>query len=253
MLLAAGLEDGLVEISGAVDDVTSAVRVDGLAIQCAVWPYTHEPTLREAMRYACPEPFAELVATLGPERLGEAYRRFGLTDPLELPLAVAAATGADLSNSEGLLAEAMGQGAFTVSPLQLAWVMSAVANDGMRPPLRLVRRIGDEETGSEIVVPASRGASQTMDSTTAGAVSSAMAGALPAQMDAEDVSSRMAAHVGLAVAGPRNAYNSWFVGFAPLNAPPSVTRYVVVVLLEGTDNVSAAAGIGMQMLTTANH
>jgi peptidoglycan glycosyltransferase len=252
LLLAAGLENGLIEMNGVVDDVTGAVRVDGLAVQCAVWPYSYEPTLPDAMRYACPAAFAELGAVLGPERLGDAYSRFGLTDPLELPLAVAPATGPDLTDPEGLLAEVTGQGAFTLSPLQLAWAMTAVANEGMRPPLRLVRRIGDDETGWEVVVPASQEASQSMDSATAGVVSRAMAGALPAQMVAGDSSSRMAAHVGLAVAGPQNAYNSWFIGFAPLGAPTSVTRYVVVVLLERTDEVSVAAEIGIQMLMTAN-
>jgi peptidoglycan glycosyltransferase len=252
LLLAAGLENGLIEMNGALDDVTGAVRVDDLAVQCAVWPYSYEPTLPEAMRYACPAPFARLGAALGPDRLRDAYARFGLMDPLQLPLAVAPATAPDLTEPEGVLSEATGQGAFTVSPLQLAWAMSAVANNGMRPSLRLVRRIGSDEAGWEVVVPASQGTSQSMDPATASVVSSAMAGALPAQMDAMDVSSRIAAHIGLAAAGPQNAYNSWFLGFAPLNAPASITRFVVVVLLEHSDDVEAAAEIGMQLLTSAN-
>jgi penicillin-binding protein A len=251
LVLAAGLERGLVEMGGVVDRLIGVVRVDGLAIQCAVWPYSYEPSLKEAMRYACPAPFVELALALGGADLGEAYRRFGLTGLLELPLAVAPASVPVLMTPEDLVAEATGQGAFTVSPLQLAWAMTAIANDGLRPTLRLVQRIGNDERGWEIVVPASQGAVQSMDPETAREVARAMTGALPEQVGL-DSPNRIAAHVGLAVAGPSDTYNSWFVGFAPPSAPVSMTRYLVVVLLEGTDDVAAAAEIGMRLLETVD-
>ena len=251
LVLAAGLENELVEMGGVVDRVTDVVRVDDLAIQCAIWPYSYEPSLVDTMRYACPAPFVELALALGRVNLGEGFRRFGLTDSLELPLAVARATAPSLTSTEDLVAEATGQGAFTVSPLQLAWAMTAIANDGMRPPLRLVQRIGNDERGWEIVVPASQGAGQGMRPETAREVARVMTGALPAQISA-DAPNQIAAHVGLAVAGPRDAYNSWFLGFAPPSAPASMTRYVVVVLLERTDDVAAAAEIGIRLLGTIN-
>jgi len=251
LVLAAGLEYGLVEMGGVVDRLIGAVRVGDLAIQCAVWPYSYEPSLVEAMRYACPAPFVDLALALGGADLGEAFHRFGLTDSLELPLAAARASVPVLTSTEDLVAEATGQGAFTVSPLQLAWAMSAIANDGMRTPLRLVQRIGNDERGWEVVVPASREAYRSMEPETAREVARAMTGALPVQIGIESPN-RIAAHIGLAVAGPRDTYNSWFVGFAPPTAPASMSRYLVVVLLERTDDVAAAAEIGMQLLGTVD-
>jgi peptidoglycan glycosyltransferase len=251
LLLAAGIEDGLVDMGGVVDRGTQAIPVDGVIVRCAVSPYGYEPTLVDAMRYACPAPFAELAGAMGSEQMVEVYSRFGLTGSLELPLAIAGATAPQLDSDEALRAEATGQGEFTVSPLQLAWAVTAIANEGMRLPLRLVRRIGSDQGGWEIVVPSSQSATESMDRATAEAVALAMRGAFPPGLGPVQASDRIAAHVGLAISGPGNAYDSWFLGFAPLGVQRTVNRYVVVVLLERTDDLALAAEIGVEMLLSA--
>jgi len=247
LLLAAGLEQGLVQLDAPVRDPAAPVKVGGLSLSCVAAPSEVTPTLTTALASACPAPFADLALVLGSAGLVNGLADFGLFEtPVNaaMPLELAPATEPDLAGGEAaLIAEAVGQGELTVSPLQMAWAMAAIANEGERPPLRLVRRTGSETAGWEIVIPSTPAAADGLSSQTAAAVTQAMV-----VSDTEQI----AGHMGVAIAGPGGRHNSWFLGFAPAEASRPLARYVVVVLLENTADANAAATIGKTILESLN-
>jgi peptidoglycan glycosyltransferase len=206
------------------------------------------------MAHACPGPFAELAIELGPDRLADGLADLGLLDLPGLPLELARSTLPEpTAGEEALISEGLGQGNMTVSPLQMAWMVASIANDGDLPALRLVRRIGSEAEGWELVVPAGASLTGGMSAQTADGVTQAMRTAVQsgaasgAAVSGQDV----AGHVGTAVSGPGNARNNWFLGFAPALAPRPFARYVVVVLLEESASPDEAASIGGEILAAA--
>jgi len=247
LLLAAGLERRVVQMD-------TPLQVPGAWTECVSAPPQVESSITAAMAHACPGPFAELAIELGPDRLVDGLADLGLFDRPGLPLELARSTLPEpIAGEEALIAEGLGQGNMTVSPLQMAWMVASIANDGDRPALRLVRRIGSEAEGWELVVPAEAAVTRGMSAQTADGVTQAMRTAVQsgaasgAAVSGQDV----AGHVGTAVSGPGNARNHWFLGFAPALAPRPFARYVVVVLLEENASPDEAASIGGEILAAA--
>jgi cell division protein FtsI/penicillin-binding protein 2 len=180
---------------------------------------------------------ADLVASLDD---------LGLFTPPPVPLEVIAGSLPALDDQNLLRSdEAAGQGQLTLSPLQMAWAMAAIANDGDLPSLRLVRRIGssgiviaqDAEVLGVTTETANRVKAMMLEGMDSGT-------AAQAGIDGVDV----AAHVGMAIAGPAGEVNSWFLGIAPANIPKPFARYVVVLLMEGATDPTITALAGRQVL-----
>ena len=113
----------------------------------------------------------------------------------------------------------------------------------------MVRRIGTAAGGWELVVPGSKAITGTLSAETSAWITQAMVaearqGAVPVSVPGLTI----AAHSGLATAGPEGTQHAWFMGFAPADAPQSVTRLAVVVLLEESSDLEAAAAIGQAVL-----
>jgi peptidoglycan glycosyltransferase len=105
-------------------------------------------TLEESYSYSLNVVFAQIGLQLGAERLWDWAERFGMLD--EAPFDVLTDAGqlasslSALQDSQALVADtAFGQGEILTSPLEMAMVVAAIANDGnmMRP--RLVSTVTD--------------------------------------------------------------------------------------------------------------
>lgn len=255
LVLAAGLEAGGLDISAPVPWLTSPVDVGELRLSCLASPVGSSETYSAALAYGCPAPFVRVAGELGLEALVAGLESLGLYSNPSLPLPAAVGSRPDLAGgAEALRAEATGQGSMTFSPLQMAWAMAAIANDGKLPALRLVRRIEGGSGAGEIVVPSDAGQGEGISAETARTLSQLLVAEM-AQGAAREVSSaaaaeglEMAGHVGVAISGPGGARESWFLGFAPATAPEPFGRYVVVVLLEGTGDGEAAAWVAKGVL-----
>ena len=114
----------------------------------------------------------------------------------------------------------LGQGALTVSPLQMASVIGVIANDGRPLTVRLTPG------------PSSQAAPPILASEIAGAIRAA----LPASGD-------LAGQTASAVGGEKQ--HAWFIGFAPSSLP----RWVIVVLLE-QESAATANQIAAQVSAT---
>lgn len=188
-------------------------------------------TLASAFRVSCNTVFAQLGLDLG-ERLALGVQAFGIGDtvPFDLPVARSAGPerGSFKLDQPSFANAAIGQGDVAVTPLQMALVTAAIANDGaiMRP--YLVTEVRDVD-GAPIKTTRPRVWKQAVTQETAGVLKAFM-------VDVVERGTGTAAKIpGVTVAGktgtaqaPGGPPHAWFVGFAPAENP----RFVIAVLVE---------------------
>ncbi len=174
--------------------------------------------------------------------LEEYAQRFGFEAQIPFDLAVEPSRlkGAETEWSEGLLAAtAFGQGELSATPLQMALVAAAIANDGqvVRPYLVSTIRssAGDErpvhEPGGWFSVVASAEHAQTLRDFMVEGVERGYASAAAVEGVA------VGGKTGTAEVGPERAPHAWFIGFAPADAP----RVAIAVIVENGGSGSEIA------------
>ena len=225
------MEQGLVSLGDLAPAITATVQVDDLTVGCL----SGSPsvgTMAVAYRMACPGPFAALGEQLGGEGLRLLAEGWGLLEPppLEVP------TEAGTWSPQDPALEAIGQGGLTVSPLQMARVVAAVAAEGAMPAPRLALQVGEPEGGWRLLEPTGE-TRQVLSPETARTLRGAWVPYGPEAVG----------HLGTAVAGEDRPPHAWFLGIAPRDAP----RYAVAVLLEHTEDPRRAAEIGQGVLEAA--
>ncbi|MBN1937035.1 MAG: penicillin-binding protein 2 [Anaerolineae bacterium] len=241
--LAAALEAGLAEPTTIYTDDLGVILTVEPPIACPGNPPKTRFTLAEAYTWPCSVQFARLGLQLGGEILADYTTRLGVGLSTGLP--IDAATGRLLARGvwSDLLAArtAMGQGEVLVTPLEMALMVSTLANNGLRPAPRLVLQVGDED-----VLPAGS-PRQVLRVETAQAVQQILAQSMRASMP--DAPATVAGYAGSADSGlPGAPPHAWFIGFAPVEAP----RYAVAVIAEhGIDGWAVAAPVGVTVLNQA--
>jgi len=233
-------------------DAAAPVALDELKLFCLPGTPDEPLTLAAAYAWGCPAPFARALdgATLTPARLWERLGVMGLVEPPALP-GYPAGTGrppkplTDATTPAALEAALVGQGALTLTPLQLAQFIAAIANGGSAVPLHAidaVRPPGSDAWQPE-PLPARRAALMRADVAAvlaqvmqqAAAANPVIAGAWP---DAE----ALHGHVGLAYAGPEHTPYAWFAGYVTVSqasAEGPLAVAVVVVVEDEADPMAA--------------
>jgi peptidoglycan glycosyltransferase len=188
-----------------------------------------QTTLTEALRISCNTAFAGVGLALGADALAEQAERFGLEDtPLgDLPAAVSRFP--DQPDAPQTALSAIGQFDVRVSPLQVAMVSAAIANNGvlMQPHLVREQRTPDLEVLSSTEP---QELSQAISAETAEALTAMMVRVVQegtgtnAQISGIDVAGK----TGTAQSDPQRPPYAWFTSFAPADEP----RVAVAVLIE---------------------
>ena len=120
--------------TGAADPVDLG---DGMIADCVIRPRAAELTLGEALTYGCPAPIASYRQTDSAATADAALSPFAFQEPFTLPgypkpeSVDFAPNVAGLSPAVLSLRQALGQGDITTTPLHLAAIMAAIANDGL--------------------------------------------------------------------------------------------------------------------------
>jgi peptidoglycan glycosyltransferase len=233
VIVAEALRHGLIEDleAGVGADIAQAVPVDGASVSCSVVPEAPY-TLASAYAAACPAPIGALGERLGRDGLAEGVQHWRLTVPpsLEIPTEAADWQGESIASAWD---EAMGQGALTVSPLQMALVAATVANEGRMPAVRLtVREASASGEVYDALVPG--------DARRLSAVWRRY-GEVPT------TGADVKGHWGVAVAGEGEPH-AWFLGIGP-----SATEgpYAVAVLIEHATEAERAVDAGVALLQAA--
>ncbi|MFJ9619563.1 penicillin-binding transpeptidase domain-containing protein [Streptomyces noursei] len=165
---AAALDSGLVKDLDAPLDVPDPYTLPGTRTQLG------NPTegcehagLREAFRLSCNTVFARLGVGVGERGMAEAAQRFGFNDRgLRIPSPVAPSTFDTRMHPAQLALSAIGQYDTAATPMQMAMVAAAVANDGQLTPPYLVERVTDAH-GVMVATGARRPTRQVMNPATA--------------------------------------------------------------------------------------
>jgi peptidoglycan glycosyltransferase len=190
--------------------------------------------------------FARLGLALGGDALADHITRLSIGRSVDLPVEVASGQVLARGVWTDLLAArtAMGQGEVLVTPLEMALVVAAIANDGMQPAPRLVLAIGDETL--RLPEPPR----QVLSAASARQLRAILAMAYTAgQGETAQSGPAIAGRAGSAESGlPGAPPHAWFIGFAPAVDP----RYAIAVILEHNQaEWDAAAPVAAQVLAQA--
>ena len=198
--------------------------------------------------------FAKVALQIGPEKLVEYAKRFGIGAAPRCDLAAERGqlSGDGSLGRPTLLADtSYGQGQLLVSPLQMALVYAAIANGGVMPTPHYATEVKDAE-GRVVraVAPApagqviSPGTARTLTEYLVGAVAGPGALAFGARVPGLNVAGK----TGTAESRPGEAPHGWFLGFAPAEAPTVVVSVIVENAAEGG---VTAAPLGAQVVRAA--
>jgi penicillin-binding protein A len=196
------------------------------------------PPLIDSFRESCNTTFGRLALNLGQQRLGAMATRFGWGKSVEVEPGMTSASsiyprkhigGDDLARS------GIGQGDVTATPLQMAMVAQAIANDGKMMKPYLVKRVTAPDQ-SELATAEQRELGRPITAGTAQQLQEMMrvvvdGGTAQSTIGGQDIAGK----TGTAETG-RGINEDWFVGFAPQHNP----KVAFAVVTEGSTNTDGA-------------
>ena len=229
LILAKGVEQGLIRLDDAVEEADRAVSINGTLAHCAS-PPPDQATWADVLRHRCPGPMQELADQLGVGGLDEAFAAFGLDrDPL---LEIDTTTAPDNRLADPLQA-GIGQDNLSITPLKIGLALASLATNGRRPQPQLAQALQDEEGNWQALSLEA----EIAQATTAGTART-IRRALPQQDGYLELNP-------LVISGPAGSTNSWYVGILA----GETADYVVVVVLEGSGEKADAQDVGRGVLT----
>ncbi|RRR71521.1 MAG: penicillin-binding protein 2 [Candidatus Viridilinea halotolerans] len=226
---------------------------------------TGEPaSLERVFAYSCNTAFAQYAIRLGPEIFTEVARRFDILPPQrgntnydgfrELPTAQSLlyVEPGFLNMPRALADTGYGQGQLLVTPLQMAMLTAAIANEGVMMQPYVVQRVTRPD-GGQITSHVPRTIRRTMEAQTARTMLQHMA-AVAQYGFGSNVDNFTPP--GVAVGGksgtaehvPGARPHAWFIAVAPLDTP----RFAVAVMVEsGGEGSSVGAELAGRVLGAA--
>ena len=234
---AAALEEGI-SPSFSVDCV-GGTTVAGRIFYCHNRAGHRETDLKRAIEQSCNPYFIKLGQETGAEQLLGMAKALGFGQETQLADGVIAQAGnlptlGELSSPHELANFSFGQGKLTATPVQIAAMVSAVANGGMAVTQHLV--MGTTEDGQTVQEKESPAPVRVFSQQTAAFLQEAMIGVVEegsaplAQPKQGGAGGKTAsAQTGLYDEEGEEIVHAWFAGFFPAQNP----QYAAVILIEG--------------------
>ncbi|MET9775787.1 penicillin-binding transpeptidase domain-containing protein [Streptomyces sp. NPDC006367] len=252
VVAAAALEDGLY---GSVDEPTDSP--DPYRLPDTVTDLTNEnpdapcenATIRTALQYSCNNVFAKMAVDLGQDKLRATAERFGFNDETQdVPVRAHTSVYPKDMNRPSTALTGIGQFDVTATPLQMAMVSAAIANDGELVSPHMVSQI----TGSDGDVledhDDAAGTKRIVSSSTARQLQSAMQTVVDegTGSNAQIAGATVGGKTGTAQHGENNSKTpyAWFTSYA--RSDSSDQEVAVAVLIEQSDAArSEVSGNGL--------
>lgn len=226
---------------------------------------TGDPSsLERVFAYSCNTAFAEYNMRLGQEKVAEVARRFDIFRPQDAPETYNAFSDLQtrpsllnvdpgfLNNLAAVADTGYGQGQLLVTPLQMAMVAAAVANNGTMMEPYLVDRITRPD-GTVIQTRGPRAVRQTMSTETAAKMRAYMRAGVAygfgkAAQQVDPSVALVGGKSGTAENAPGAVPHAWFIAIAPVDNP----RYAVAVMVEnGGEGSRVGAQLAGEVLAAA--
>jgi peptidoglycan glycosyltransferase len=261
----AGLESGAITPDTTYEQQPEAEETGLVVSGFRVRDGHHRATGNEALdlvgatEVSCNIWYALTGLATGPEALVDIAGRIGFGDriPFDVPTAVSQLTNGGGPLPGGFVDDvelanaAYGQGETFVTPLQMALVASAVANDGILMEPHLVSSLQGEEATRRIEPQEWR---RVASASNARAIQLAMQAAVEGELGRQfttgaDVPGvETAGKSGTAELGGAGEPHSWFIGFAPVDDPQVA---IAVVVEQGGRGAEVASPIAGRMMEAA--
>ncbi len=214
-------------------------------------------TMAEVFYRSCNIPFARMATELGPQRMTDGVRSWGIGEklPIDLPGAVASSfcgnvlpcDAAFFKDQLPLLAiGGFGQGNDLMVPLHMCMIAATVANGGrmMTPHViaatlkhdgTVISRTPTDQVWKQ---PISAATAATLNELMVGVVNNGTGRAMQLANGIQAAAKTGTAQLNFVEGEPQRSH-AWIIGFAPAEAP----RYAVSVVIKGTtDQISAGTG-----------
>ena len=232
----AALEADAVE-PGTEFPVETAAVIDGVTIDNA-GQSACGGTFTTSFAESCNSVFAPLGVEVGAERLVETAERYGVNQPSPLPgVDESVMPQPDEFESElELGATAIGQGRLLMTPIRLAAVTQAIANDG-----KLIEPTLDPEATPVSSEVTSRSVADTIEDLMVGVTAPGATGENAAIEGVE-----VAGKTGTAELGEGVTEHAWFTAFAPAGKRPELA--VAVMIANGGSGGQVAAPVAKTVL-----
>lgn len=234
---AAALEEGI--SPSFLVDCVGGTTVAGRIFYCHNRAGHRETDLKRAIEQSCNPYFIKLGQETGTEQLLGMAKALGFGQETQLADGVIAQAGnlptlGELSSPHELANFSFGQGKLTATPVQIAAMVSAVANGGMAVTPHLV--MGTTEDGQTVQEKESPAPVRVFSHQTAAFLQEAMIGVVEegsaplAQPKQGGAGGKTAsAQTGLYDEEGEEIVHAWFAGFFPAQNP----QYAAVILIEG--------------------
>jgi len=226
---------------------------------------TGDPSdLKRVYAYSCNVAFAQYALRLGPQLLAETAAEFDIYEPRDAPEMYGGFTDLQtvpsmlyrepgfLNRKAALADTGFGQGQLQITPLQMAMVAAAVANDGWMMQPYLVEKITRPD-GSVIVARGPRAIRHAISSSVAATMRANMRAGVEfgfgkAAQQVDPSVALVGGKSGTAEHGAGTTPHAWFIAIAPVDNP----RYAVAVMVEnGRDGAGVGARLAGDVIKTA--
>ena len=247
VVTAAALESGRYTVGSRFDNMTEYILPGTtVAIQnsggrkCGTRSFV---TLETALALSCNIPFAMMAVNLGEDRIRAQAELMGFGQTFDIPLTVSASTYPEGLEESEVALTGFGQYDIRVTPMQMAMVTSAIANQGVLMKPQLIKSVVASNLNL-LSQPEPIVFSSPLSRTNAGYLTRMMVDSVEVGVATRAAipGIAVAGKTGTAQSGPDDPYTLWFTGFAPAEAP----RVVVTVVVEDGGGVGQS-GTGNQI------
>jgi len=185
-------------------------------------------SIADALRWSCNVPMAQLGIALGQDKIRAQAELFGFGKSLSIPMAVTPSIYPSNMDEAQTGLSAFGQFDDRVTPMQMAMVSAAIANNGVLMKPNLIQFVQSSNL-SILDQHTSKVLSQPISSQVAAMVKAMMVNAVSkgVSSNARIAGIQVAGKTGTAQNGGSRPYTLWFTGFAPANNPKVAVAVVV--------------------------
>ncbi len=251
VITAAAALESMEEINEYVVECKGATEINGTVITCYGNKAHGEVNLKQAMEVSCNAYFAKITQDMGWKQFKKTGEHFGFNK--EFIFSDIKTTKSQLpinrnTDAEELAWSGVGQGKILTTPLHMAMIASAIANQGTMPEPRLI--FGIQSRTGKINLQQSNLLTSPISPETAQVLTNAMIGVVENGTGGRAQSTGMliAGKTGTAEVGAENNPHAWFIGFAPADKP---TLAISIILENSGTGGSKAAPLAGQILREA--
>ena len=238
------------DTSQLIANATEEIAIDDTTqITCAIEPNQDNLSLIQAYYFGCPVPFTVYSRLASESVYIDLVETFALDNQISLvdfpipePITTTEAENVDISLQ--LLRDTLGQGDITVTPLHVAGILSAIANNGNAPTPNMQLGIRPPQTSEWLPANSSTQSIPMMTTATARQLRTIMqTNWQTIQTNSYEDILFVGANVTLSQSGDETQL--WLIGFV---RNEQAERVAFVVLLEDTKDIQQIIPIGQQLI-----